>query len=230
MILPKKRKTNATSDKKTKILSGRSKGAKTMNRRSELLEIVDSSGKVIGLAERSEFHGNPSMIHRVVHVLVFNKTGQLLLQKRSKNKDTAPGKWDTSAGGHINPDEDTLDAARREMQEELGISGCELFFLHKYLYSSLLETELVNTYACVYNGKILYNKEEIDEVGYWNFEDISGNFGSGLFSNNFECEISACMKMSGCLNLSFLSPENIFMDLEIKPDIKPVFNYPSCKK
>ena len=39
----------------------------------EFLEITDSHGKAISIAPRSEIHGNPSLIHRVVHVLVFNK-------------------------------------------------------------------------------------------------------------------------------------------------------------
>ena len=82
---------------------------------SEKLEIVDNDGNVIGLAERSELHRNPGLIHRVVHVLVFNNSGELLLQKRSLKKDIAPGKWDTSVGGHVNPGEDVFAAARREM-------------------------------------------------------------------------------------------------------------------
>src|SRR5512135_642118 len=104
-----------------------------MNER-EMLEIVDSDGNVLGLAERSELHGNPALIHRVVHVLVFDTHGRLLLQKRSLSKDVAPGKWDTSVGGHVNPGEDIESAALREMREELGMAGVELNFLYRYLF------------------------------------------------------------------------------------------------
>ena len=45
----------------------------------EFLEITDSHGKTISIAPRAEIHGNPSLIHRVVHVLVFNKKGELFL-------------------------------------------------------------------------------------------------------------------------------------------------------
>lgn len=62
----------------------------------ELLEVVTKEGEIIKTLSRSKIHGNPSLIHRVVHVLVFNKKGGLFLQKRSMNKDVAPGKWDTS--------------------------------------------------------------------------------------------------------------------------------------
>lgn len=156
---------------------------------TEKLEIVDYDGNVIGLAKRSELHRNPSLIHRVVHVLVFNNRGDLLLQKRSLKKDVAPGKWDTSAGGHINPGEDALAAARREMEEELGIKGCELRFLYSYIFSNQQESELVNTYSCVYEGEIDFNREEIDEVAFCETAKIKENLGRDIFSGHFEKEI-----------------------------------------
>jgi isopentenyl-diphosphate delta-isomerase type 1 len=153
------------------------------------LEIVDEEGHVIGLAERSELHRNPGLIHRVVHVLLFNNNGSLLLQKRSTRKDVAPGKWDTSVGGHISPGEDALAAARREMEEELGIKGCELRYLYRYLFSNQQESELVNTYSCIYEGKMDVNREEIDEVSFWDIETIKENLGRNIFSGHFEKEI-----------------------------------------
>jgi len=60
--------------------------------------------------------------------MVFNKQGDLLLQKRSMSKDIGPGKWDTSVGGHVNPGEDVYSAAVREMDEELGIVLSDLQF------------------------------------------------------------------------------------------------------
>ncbi len=155
----------------------------------EKLEVVDNEGKVIGIAERSELHRNPRLIHRVVHVLVFNTGGELLLQKRSLKKDIAPGKWDTSVGGHIHPGEDVLTAARREMEEELGIKGCELLYLYSYLFSNHQESELVNTYSCVYDGNIDFNREEIDDVAFWTIERIKEDVGRNIFSGHFEAEI-----------------------------------------
>ena len=156
---------------------------------SEKLEIVDTEGKVIGLAERAELHRDPSLIHRVVHVLVFNRKGELLLQKRSRQKDVAPGKWDTSVGGHVAPKEDVLAAAQREMREELGITGCELRHLYRYLFSNRRESELVDTFSCVCEGAITFNKEEIDEVAFWDIGKIKKNLGAGDFSGHFEKEI-----------------------------------------
>ncbi len=160
----------------------------------EILEVVDEKGDVLKLAKRSEIHGNPSLIHRVVHVLLFDKKGRLLLQKRSLNKDVAPGKWDTSVGGHVNPGEDILEAAKREMKEELGISDCKLDYMYAYLFSNHVESELVNTFSCIYSGKFFFNKNEIDEIAFWDIKKIKENLGKNVFSGHFEKEISVFSK------------------------------------
>jgi len=167
----------------------------------EILEIVDRNGAVVGLAERSELHRSPSLIHRVAHVLVFNKKGDLLLQKRSSRKDIAPGKWDTSVGGHINPGETDSAAAKREMKEELGIEDPGMVFLHTYLFSNDRESELVSTFLCVYEGEIAFNREEIDEVRYWDLQEIKENFGKNVFSNHFEKEMRNYLTKTGQTSL-----------------------------
>jgi isopentenyldiphosphate isomerase len=159
------------------------------NEDDEMLEVVDLKGKVLGLAGRSAIHTDPSMIHRVVHVLVFDADGRLLLQKRSQTKDVAPGKWDTSVGGHVSPGEGIEVAARREMKEELGISRCPLKFLYRYLFSGMEETEMVHTFSCLHDGPFHYNRDEIETVEFRELSEIRNSLGSGLFSEHFECEI-----------------------------------------
>ncbi len=156
----------------------------------EYLEIINENGEVIGLAPRSEIHGNPSLMHRVVHVLVFNEKGDILLQKRSMNKDVAPGKWDTSVGGHVNPGEDLLGSAMREMEEELGIKGKDLEYLYSYVHTNPYETEHVTTFGFVHNGPVTFNREEIEEVRFWSIDDIRESLGKGTLSDNFEEEIN----------------------------------------
>ena len=159
-----------------------------MTEPEESLEIVNEKGEVIGVARRSEIHGNPSLMHRVVHVLVFDEEGRLLLQKRSLNKDVAPGRWDTSVGGHVGIGEELSLSARREMEEELGISGREIEYLYSYVHSNTYETELVSTYRCIYSGDIQHSREEIDEVRFWSLKEIEEAIGKGVLSDNFEDE------------------------------------------
>ena len=42
----------------------------------EMLEIVNEQGMTTGLGRRSEVHGNPALLHKVIHVLVFNDAGE----------------------------------------------------------------------------------------------------------------------------------------------------------
>lgn len=161
-----------------------------MSCHEEFLEVVNHKGEVINILPRTTIHGNPSLIHRVVHVLVFNSRGELLLQKRSMNKDVAPGRWDTSVGGHLNPGEDPLSGARREMKEELGIVVEEPKFLYTYIHTNSYETELVYTYTCLYEGSLIcFNPVEIDEIKFWSVEEINEHMGKRILSENFEQEI-----------------------------------------
>ena len=57
------------------------------------------------------------MIRRIIRVFVFNKKGQLFLQKRSQKVRIYPGRWDSSATGHVDPGEDYTKAAKTELEE-----------------------------------------------------------------------------------------------------------------
>jgi len=160
-----------------------------MGKSKELLEVVNHKGEVVNILPRDRIHGDPSLIHRVVHAFIFNTKGDLLLQKRSMNKDVAPGKWDTSVGGHLDPGEDPLTATIREMKEELGIRIEEPKFLYTYIHTNSYETELVFTYLCIYEGEMYFNPEEIDEVKFWTLREIAENMGKGILSDNFEHEM-----------------------------------------
>ena len=162
--------------------------------KEEFLEVVTKNGKVIKALPRTEIHGNPSLIHRVVHVHIFDSKGALFLQKRSVHKDVAPGKWDTSVGGHVHSGETLDEALHREMAEELGITTCTPKFLYTYIHSNPYETELVYTYTCVHDGAIRFQKSEIDEVRAWKIDEIKRGIGKGIFSDNFEHEFEMYRK------------------------------------
>jgi len=164
--------------------------------KTEFFDIVDDNDQVIGQAPRSACHGNPALVHRVAHVLVFNTEGELLLQKRSKSKDVQPGKWDTSVGGHLDPGETYLEAARREFSEELGVSGVPLTFLYYSRIRNSFESENVASYLARFDGPVTFARDEIDEVRFWSTEAINATLGSGAFTPNFEDEWSMFLEWS----------------------------------
>ena len=65
----------------------------------EIIDLVDNKNHIIGQISRDQVHGNPKLRHRAVHVFVYDKSGQILLQKRADSKSLEPGKWDSSVGG-----------------------------------------------------------------------------------------------------------------------------------
>ena len=162
----------------------------------EELDLVDEHGRVVGRALRSACHSDPALIHRSVHVLVFNGEGLLYLQRRAAAKDIQPGKWDTSVGGHVDPGESGEQAARREMQEELGIEA-DLSFLHEYVWRSEAETERVRTYEAVHDGPIRLHPDEIEDGRFWTMSEIQASLGTGLFTPNFEEEFSRYLMSAG---------------------------------
>ena len=127
-------------------------------------------------------------MHCVVHVLVFNSTGKLLLQKRSMTKVIQPGKWDTSIGGHINCSETLEEALYRESEEELGIRNADFEKMYDYIMESDVEKEFVTTFRCTWDSPIDFQKSEIDEVRFFSPDEIEQLLGNGFFTPNFEEE------------------------------------------
>lgn len=155
---------------------------------NEVFDLVDESDRPIGTALRSEVHGDPTKIHRVAHVLLFDSGGRLFLQKRSPAKDVQPNKWDTSVGGHVDAGESYRAAAIREMREELGVENAELTVLYKYLHRNDYESEYVTTFQCVHDGPVTVNPEEIVDGRFWSLREIR-SAPSELFTPNFLDEL-----------------------------------------
>ena len=135
-----------------------------MSDADELLPVVDDNDVVQGLRRRADIHAL-GLPHRAVHVLVFNAQGLLYLQRRSDNKDTHPGKWTTSASGHVDPDEDYIQAAVRELREELGLE-LALEEVGAIAACNRTENEFTRVYRAVADGEPRPNPMEITE-GRW---------------------------------------------------------------
>jgi isopentenyldiphosphate isomerase len=155
----------------------------------EWFPVVDEDGKTVFKAPRSVCHDGKSMLlHPVVHMHLFNRHGELYLQKRSMSKDLLPGKWDTSVGGHIGLEEGVEEALKRETREELGLADFDFNFIEKYIWNSPMERELVYSFRGHSNDKPVINPDEIDEGRFWTVVEIRNNIGAGIFTPNFENE------------------------------------------
>ncbi len=136
----------------------------------EIFDVVDQEDQVIGQASRKEVHQR-GLLHRSVHILVFNSKGELFLQKRSMAKDENPGYWDTSAAGHVDTGEEYAHCALRELDEELGIKA-DLREIGKFSACPETYSEHVRVYTCTSDDRIVINLDEIVEGRFWTFEEI----------------------------------------------------------
>ena len=159
-----------------------------MTSRTEWFPLVNEEGETIGKATRQECHGGSKLLHPVVHLHIFNKRGDLYLQKRSMSKDIQPGKWDTAVGGHIDYGENVEEALRREAWEELGILDFTPQLIKRYVFESNVEKELVHSFRTVYEGPFEIDPQELDAGRFWSTEEIKANLGKGVFTPNFEKE------------------------------------------
>jgi isopentenyldiphosphate isomerase len=132
----------------------------------ELLDVVNDNDEVVGVRRREDIHAE-GLMHRAVHILLFNSQGELFLQKRSLSKDEQPGKWDSSAAGHVDSGEAYLDCACREIDEELGIVVDQplqaMFKLPATLHTG---NEHCMVYRYCFDGPLELQAEEIDD-GEW---------------------------------------------------------------
>ena len=158
----------------------------------ELLDLVDAENRVVGTVPRAQVHGDPALRHRAVHVMVYDRRGALLLQKRAAGKDIAPGLWDTSVGGHLAVGESYPAAAVREAREELGLvlTPGQLEPQHEYVWRSAVETEHVRSFRVRSDGPFTAPPEEIEELRFWSPGELRAAIGSGALTPVLEHELA----------------------------------------
>lgn len=155
--------------------------------RREMLDVCGENGMPAGKVISREQAHKEGICHRTAHVwIVRKKEGkwQILLQKRSMQKDSFPGCLDTSSAGHIPAGQEPLESALRELQEELGIAAKpgQLHFagqfrikFEKYFHGKLFrDNEVANVFVYREPVKIetlSIQKEELESVVWSGYED-----------------------------------------------------------
>ena len=165
----------------------------------ELLDIVDEHGRITGIVvEREEAHRR-GILHRTSHVwIVREKNGQLqiLLQKRSEEKDSHPGCYDISSAGHIPAGEDFISSALRELKEELGYDakpeqliycGQRQFEFQQTFHGKLFhDNQVSNVYLMWLDQEpeqFTLQKEEISEVRWMELKECIQKVKSNQIPN-----------------------------------------------
>ena len=131
--------------------------------RTEVI-LVDQDDRPSGTAEKMEAH-RKGLLHRAFSVFIFNSKGEMLLQQRAMSKYHSGGLWTNACCSHPAPGEETISAAQRRMEEEMGIAPpVEKIFDFVYraeFENGLIENEFDHVLAGEYDGTINFNKEEV---------------------------------------------------------------------
>jgi len=129
--------------------------------KEEIFDVVDQNDEVISTAARAEVH-QKKLMHRAVHIVVYDQHERILVQQRGFDKDCSPGLWDTSAGGHVDSGEDYDSAAIRELKEELGVvSESALAYIFKLPAGEYSGQEFVQVYEALTSAVPLLQASEL---------------------------------------------------------------------
>ena len=152
----------------------------------EMFDIVDINGLPTGeTVDRKTAHKN-GIRHRTAHIWIVRKNNnklEVLLQKRSLNKESFPGCYDTSSAGHITAGDEPIISALRELEEELGIKAEEkdlhfvktfnIEYTKQFHGNTFHDNEI--SFVYIYHlpvdiSKLTLQKEELDSVEWFEIE------------------------------------------------------------
>ena len=135
----------------------------------EQVILVNEQDEQIGLSEKLEAHKS-GQLHRAVSVFVFNKKGELLLQKRASTKYHGAGLWTNTCCTHPRDGETSEACAVRRLKEEMGIDAeveKQFSFVYKAeVENGLIENEYDHVFFGVYEGKIELNPDEAEDCTF----------------------------------------------------------------
>ena len=149
--------------------------------KEEFLEVYSPEGTKTGQKKsKSEIH-RKGLFHSTVHVWIFTKEGNILIQKRSKKKELNPGVWDVSVAGHVKFNENIKKAAKRETLEETGININTKDLLKIGVYRSInihptaIDKEFFHTYILKIDKNSInldFKNNEVDDLKFISIEEM----------------------------------------------------------
>lgn len=138
--------------------------------------LVDEKDNPVGKEEKLEAH-RQGKLHRAFSIYVFNKQGQLMLQRRHSSKYHSGGLWTNTCCSHPRPGESLSEAAHRRLQDEMGFD-CKLKEEFNFVYNvkldkGLTEHEYLHIFIGRFDGEPILNQEEAEGWKWMDFKELS---------------------------------------------------------
>lgn len=143
--------------------------------------LVDEQDQPIGTMEKMAVH-EKALLHRAFSIFIFNAKGLMLLQQRAAKKYHSPNLWTNTCCSHPHPGDDTLEAAKKRLQEEMGFSTPlkkAFSFTYKAPFDNgLTEHEFDHVFIGYYDGEIRPDPNEVSDYCYMSLQEISAAIAS----------------------------------------------------
>ena len=140
----------------------------------EKVVLVNKKDEIIDQEEKIKAHLE-GKLHRAFSIFVFNKKGEILIQKRAKTKYHSGGLWSNTCCSHPRPNENLRQATKRRLKEEMGIETNlkEIFSLiYKVKVGELIEYEFNHVFIGRFNGNPKPNKKEVADWQWIKLTDL----------------------------------------------------------
>jgi isopentenyl-diphosphate delta-isomerase len=139
------------------------------------LILVDENDVPVGTAEKMEAH-EKALLHRAFSVFIFNSKGQMLLQQRAVTKYHSGGLWTNACCSHPYVEQDTLEAAEKRLQEEMGFKTAlsrAFAFVYKASFDNgLTEHEYDHVFIGTYDGEVLPDAAEVESFCFMGMTEL----------------------------------------------------------
>ena len=153
---------------------------------SESLILVDSQDRELGYLDKAACHDGDGRLHRAFSVFIFNRRGEVLMQKRAPDKRLWPMYWSNSCCSHPRRGETMELAVRRRVEQELGFGANALQalrFVYKFEYQASFGTngsehELCSVYLARATREPVVNTTEIDDWAWLTPSELSGRLST----------------------------------------------------
>lgn len=137
--------------------------------------LVNTADEAIGTMEKLEAH-EKGLLHRAFSVFIFNSKREMLMQKRAAHKYHSAGLWSNTCCSHPRPGEETRAAAKRRLEEEMGLS-LELENQFSFIYETafgngLTEHEFDHVYFGFTDQDPQINPDEVSDFKWQSVEEL----------------------------------------------------------